>query len=322
MEPNRTDTSGGMESLDLSIIVVNWNGGDLLCRCLASVYGHTSGLAFEVVVVDNASGDGSAERVEKDFPHSVVIRNPSNRGFARAANQGIRACRGERILLLNSDIEVRDNAIREMALFLDRHPGAGMAGCRLVHEDGSCQKSWGRTRSVVNETGERIVQFGLRKRIPLFCRMATRRTRGPRPVDWVSGAFLLTRRSVVERIGFLDERFFLYFEDIDWCARAREAGWQVIYHPHLQAVHTGGGSVAGTESRECLAYRRSQLLFYRKRYGNGANTRVLRLYLGLVALAGIIRAGTAGRFGPRPGAGGAADGSNPHRELLRLVLNR
>lgn len=313
-----------MQAIDLSILIVNRNGGEILGRCLASVYRHTSGLDFEVIVVDNGSGDGSAERAELGFPQLSMIRNPHNLGFAPAANQGIRAARGEKVLLLNSDVAVSDNAIGEVALFLDHRPRAGIVGCCLVNEDGSYQKSAGRNRNVGHEAAEKVLQFGLRHRVGFLCRLEERRLlRAPRPVAWVSGAFLMARRALIEEIGLLDEGFFLYFEDIDWCARARTAGWQVLYHPHWRVVHTGGGSVAGGRGRETLEYRRSQLRFYTKHYGRGANTRILRVYLALLALSGIVRTRTASLGGrARPQAVSGTEPSNQHRELLRLVLNR
>ena len=308
-----------MRPLDLSVILVNWNGKELLNRCLDSVFLNTRGIEYEVLVVDNGSEDGSEEMVKKDFPDVLLLRNQRNEGFSRACNQGIRASCGKKILLLNSDTVVQDNAIREMVDFLDRNPRAGLAGCMLLNEDGSYQKSAGKVRNVANEMEERLIRFGLKKRIRPLCRIEERFAGRARSIDWVSGAFLMIRRSVADEIGLLDERLFLFFEDIEWCTRARDAGWHVMYNPDVRVIHSGGGSTAKAGDRSFLEYRKSQLLFYQKRYGNGSNTRILKHYLFFVALLGIMRTGISGFGGCSWGGEDPAFEHRMYRDLLHLV---
>lgn len=308
-----------MKPPDLSVIIVNWNGKGLLSRCLDSMFRNTREIEYEVLVVDNGSDDGSADMVERDFPEVLLLRNRSNEGFSKACNQGIRASRGIRILLLNSDTVVQDNAIKEMAVFLDQHPNGGIAGCMLLNEDGSYQKSAGKVRNVANEMKEKLIRFGLYRRIRPLCRFEERFAGRVRSTDWVSGAFLLIRRSVVDEIGLLDESMFLFFEDIEWCARAREAGWNVLYNPNVRIIHSGGKSVGKARQVTSLEYRRSQLLFYKKRYGNGMNTRILKLYLFLVSLLGIARVEITGFGRPSSEIRDPLSEQQTYRELLRLV---
>ncbi len=273
---------------ELSVIIVNWNTRELIRRCLESVFKESKELAFEVIVVDNASTDGSVEMLKQYFPQVTVIANQSNIGFSRAVNLGLMAGQAEMVLLLNSDTIILDNILKKMTEFLDRHPEAGIAGCMLLNKDGSYQKSAGKMRSILNEAEEKLIRWGLQKSIQPLCRYEKRMTRQVRPTAWVSGAFLLIKRAVIDQIGMLDERMFLHFEDIDWCTRARQHHWTVLYNPFQQAIHLNGKSMAMNINRSFIEYRRSQLLFYKTYYGNGANTRILKLYLFTKALLGML----------------------------------
>ncbi len=288
-----------MARFDVSVIIVNWNGRDVLGPCVHSVFDAVKGIACEVILVDNASEDGSAEKAKEQFPEVVLLRNRTNEGFARACNAGIRASQGRMILLLNSDTVVRDDAIRRMSAFMDEHPEAGIAGCRLLNRDETLQKSAGKVRNVLHELEEKLIRFGLRKGIRPICRHEERFASRVQSVDWVSGAFLMIKRSVIDGIGLLDERLFLFFEDIEWCARARDAGWSVMYNPEVSVLHSGGKSVSKMEVRAALEYRRSQMIFYKTRYGRGPNTQVLKLYLLLLSLVGIA-ANDIARLGKGP----------------------
>ena len=306
---------------EVSILIVNFNGGDTVLDCLRSVRVQTRGVRYEVLVVDNGSTDGSPDTMQRAFPGVQLVRNPDNRGFARAANQALRAARGCLLLLLNGDTLLPGNAVKEMAEFLGRHPGAGIAGGMLLNEDGTYQKSAGDFRSIRNEWREKRTRAGVERGAQAAWKREVRFAGRVRSVDWVSGAFLMTRRAVADRIGPLDERMFLYFEDIDWCARARRAGWQVVYNPQVRVIHLGGRSTSRNRLQSRLAYRRSQLLFYHTYHGCGPDTQALRLYFLALALA----EGAAARMPARPGSGRGqrdpAGGRRMSRELFRLALS-
>ena len=309
-----------MKDPAVSIIIPSWNARGALTRCLGSVFRHTAGICFEVIVVDNGSVDGSAEMVEQRFPKASLIRNDFNAGFAAACNVGLRSARGEKVLLLNSDTVVSDNAIREMSAFLDQHPWAGVAGCALVREDGSRQRSAGREPGVLNEAVEKLVQLKVTRKAGVAGLLDQRWLRRPRAVDWVSGAFLMTSKTVISRIGLLHEGFFLYFEDIEWCVRARDAGYQILYNPAVRVVHVGGQSVPWPGSRCGLDYRRSQLLFYLLRHGNGANLWALRAYLAFRGSAGAARGWVWQRMGREAERGAGSPDLDFHRDLLKLAF--
>ncbi len=234
------------EAKKLSIIVVSWNTRQLLRDCLLSVEAAATRLACELLVVDNASSDGSPEAVLAEFKDARLLRNDANLGFAAANNQGIRAARGEYVLLLNSDTLVPEGDIfAEWVGFMDEHPDVAASGCRLTWPDG---------RHQTGDAGHRPSLGTLLNHALFLSRLAPWRLRGlfavgvgpgpPRAVDWVSGAALLARRSALDVVGLLDESFFMYAEDVEWCCRMRSLGYAVAYLPGLRIVHLQGGSAA------------------------------------------------------------------------------
>lgn len=230
----------------LSIIVVSWNTKELLRACLRSLENAPARFATELLVIDNGSTDGSPEAVLGEFPHVRLLRNGANLGFAAANNQGIRASSGHYVLLLNSDTLVREQGIfDEWVGFMDEHPEVAVSGCRLTWPDGSHQ---------VGDAGHRPSLGTVFIHAFFLSRLAPWRLRGlfavgvgpgpPREVDWVSGAALLARRSALDVAGLLDERFFMYAEDVEWCCRMRSLEYEVAYLPGLSIVHLQGGSAA------------------------------------------------------------------------------
>ena len=248
----------------LSVVVVCWNVADLLRDCLNSVAAGVRGLAHEIIVVDNASIDGSASMVRFEFPEVRLIANVDNLGFARANNQGIRASQGSHVVLLNSDTVVSPAALAMLVAFMDAHPEAGVVGPRLLRPDGTAQPyAFG---------GDPTLGYLLRRG---FYRLLRRsylhdwNTNAIQEVDWVSGACLMVRREAIDQAGLLDENIFMYFEDNEWCLRIRHAGWKVYYDPQAAIVHLGGKSVAKNPAAR-RAYSESLRYFYRKHYSRAA----------------------------------------------------
>jgi len=249
---------------DLSIIIVNWNAKDFLVACLESIFAAASGLSLEVIVVDNASEDGSAAAVAQAFPQVRWIENATNRGFAAANNQGIRVSRGRYVLLLNPDTVVRPGALSTLVEFMEAHAEAGACGAKLLNSDGSLQKCVGRFLSLGNEFLEKFV-------LPRVVKVSrgrylARAYATAKEVEVVSGACLLLRREALSQVGLLDEAFFLYLEEVDLCLRLAQAQWKTYLVPEAEVVHHLGRSAAKNSHRAALERRRSQLHFYRKHH--------------------------------------------------------
>ena len=265
-----------LPDVDLSVIIVTWNVRDLIRACLASLpealtpatgaisvpagATHASPLQHEIIVVDNASTDGTAGLLLSDYPGIQLLENSENLGFARANNRALALAKGRYVVLLNADTEPRPGALAGMVRFMDAHARCGAASPRLVCPDGTPQAyAFGRDPS----------PFYLLRRA-----LAHRRQKylhdwaisEPVQVDWVSGACLVARREAVAQVGGLDERIFMYFEDNDWCRRMRAAGWEVWYNPAVEVMHIGGASL-GRNERARAAYYESLVYFYRKHYG-------------------------------------------------------
>jgi GT2 family glycosyltransferase len=253
---------------DLSIVIVSFNAADDLARCLASLRDAPPALPHDIVVVDNGSSDRSVETA-RQFAAVRVIELGSNAGFARANNVGMRESGGTNVLLLNSDTIVPPGAIDALAAELDREPTVAVVGPRLVDAGGRAELSLGRMIGPLNEWRQQRLA-----RDPAAVEALTRRRQYP---DWVSGACLLVRRSDAEAVGGLDERFFMYTEDVDFCAAIRARGRRVLFTPDVEVIHLRGRSAAAAPAATQAAYRRSHLAFYEKHHP--AWVALLRLYL-------------------------------------------
>lgn len=241
---------------DLSIIIVNWNTRQLLLDCLRSL--EASQLWVEVIVVDNASSDDSAMAVRAAFPNVRVIENTTNRGFAAANNQAIAQSRGRYVLLLNSDTVVLPHALDRMVAFADAHPTVGVVGAQLLNGDGTLQPSWAAFPGIRSEV------LGKNLRV---CRPYAETAAGPAyAVDWVGGAALLARRTAIDQAGPLDEQYFMYSEETDWCYRIKQCGWEVCYLSTASVVHLGGQSSRQASLRMKTELYRSKLRFFDKHY--------------------------------------------------------
>jgi len=266
---------------DLAIVIVSYQAREHLERCLESLTAAPPGRSHDIVVVDNASTDGSADRVAARWPRVHLVRLPNNVGFAAATNAGIRATRSEFVLLLNSDAVAPPVAIDRLVASLEREPEVAAVGPRLVDQSGRVEISFGRMISPLNELRQKLITRAHTWGIPGARAYVRRLVLHSRTPDWVSGACLLVRRADAERIGLLDERFFLYAEDVDFCARLRGLGRSIRFVPDVEVIHARGRSVAFDRAAADADYRRSQLAFYAKYHPRWLPW--LRLYLSLRA---------------------------------------
>jgi GT2 family glycosyltransferase len=253
--------------MSTSVIIVSYNTRDLLLRAIRGAREASQGVA-ELIVVDNASADGSAEAVRAAIPDARVIVNEANRGFAAAVNQGIRASRSPYVALLNSDAAPESAALRRMADYLDAHPEVGAVAPRLVFPDGSFQPSCGeRFESLATDLlGGDLLWRTLGGR-PLA--LPEPRDEAPRRIAWANGACLMLRRRALDEVGLLDEGFFMYEEDLDLCLRLGRAGWEIVYLPGVRTIHVGEASPT-PEQRDVLRWKlRSRDYFARKHWGRG-----------------------------------------------------
>jgi GT2 family glycosyltransferase len=297
--------------LDVSIIVVNWNGRDLLARCLHCVESTVKQAAYEVIVVDNASTDGSQDMVKRDFPQAKLIENTGNVGFARANNQGMEMSQGRYVLLLNSDAFVKEGAIDTMVAFMDAHPEAGMAGCKLLYEDGTVQPSVSRFPTLETEFYTAVGLEKLFPNSPIFGKYLMRYWdhNDVRQVDVIMGAFMLARREAVDQVGMMDDGYFMYSEEVDWCYRFRQAGWAIYSTPAAEAIHLWGGTSKQVKVEMLMHLYRSRVRYFRKHHGQ----LLAALLKALLAINWLIRLGFTTLTGHNPEARG---------ESYRYLLNQ
>lgn len=258
---------------ELSVILVNYNDKTHLQGCLSSLVENGRGFAFEIIIVDNNSGDGSPEFIEKNFPAVNLIRNQENVGFSRANNQAIRISRGEFILFLNTDTLLSPNVLKLLLEEMKANPQIGALGPALFRDRTRYQVSFGKKVSFFSEILQKCF-------LNHYYRLLLKIVQKKREVGWLSAACLLVRRSALEEAGFFDEKFFLYFEDIDLCLKMRERGWKLIFFPRAKVFHEGGVSTLSFKLSSRLEYRRSQLYYYRK-HNSKISLFLLRLYLRL-----------------------------------------
>ena len=255
--------------MDLSVSIVSWNTRELLDQCLGSVCATADGLDFEVVVVDNASGDGSVEMVRESYPQAVLVANSDNVGFASANNQALAVSTGRHFLLLNPDTICRPGALARLVRFLDEHPRCGAVGPLVLNPDETLQYSWAAFPTFWSEARGR-----LDRRIAGSGRLPTTadetRAIGPFKADWIGGCCLMARREAIDAVGPMDESLFMYSEETDWCLRLVRAGWEVWVEPAAQIVHLGGQSSALIPDEAASRVRISKRKYFAKHYGRMA----------------------------------------------------
>ena len=288
--------------IDLTIIIVNWNVRDLLRRCLHSIGEGTARELFgasqplqpgtpppvspathldlEVIVIDNASTDGSADMVRAEFPTVQLVANQENRGFTAANNQGLALSRGRYVLLLNPDTEIVGDALTTMIRYLDAHPQVGVLGPQLRYPDGSLQSSRRRFPTLATALVESTIvqEWSADNRVLQRYYMSDTADDLIQPVDWLVGACLLARHQVYEQVGGLDEGYFMYSEELDWCRRIKDAGWEIVYLPSAMVIHHEGKSSEQVVPARHIHFQSSKVRYFHKHHGS-FQAEVLRWFL-------------------------------------------
>ena len=259
-------------NLMVSVIIVNWNAREYLLQCLASLTPEACRSPMEIIVVDNDSSDGSAESVESCYPHVRLIRTGSNLGFAKANNIGVAASTRRYLAFINSDVKVLPDCITRLVDYCEAHPEVGMVGPRIIGRDGKLQRSCRGFPEVWNMLCRALALDAFLPKIkwlsgfllsywPQDCL---------RQVDMLTGCFWLVRRQALAQVGFLDERFFMYGEDMDWCKRFWLKGWQLMFIPSAEAIHYGGASSANSPVRFYIERHRADLQYWDKHHSRPA----------------------------------------------------
>ena len=282
--------------MDLSVIIVNWNTKKLLEDCLSTIYKYTEELEFEVIVVDNGSEDGSQDMVKKKFTQVRLILNEENLGFTKANNQGIKIAKGEYILLLNSDTYLVENSLKKLVEITQNKGKLGVLGPQLLNVDRSIQQSVGFFpnlpqifwwMSFIDDLPGGFVFKPYHVDHDSFYRK-------DREVDWVTGAALFLPSAVIKQVGTLDEKIFMYGEDVDWCWRIKKAGFNVYFTPQTSIVHIGRGSSGKISLNAILGEYRGIIYFYKKHKAKSA-LQIARLLLKIGALARVMVFSLLGR---------------------------
>lgn len=256
-----------MGNIDLSIITVNWNTKELLFNCIESAYRTIKRHSFEYIVIDNGSVDGSVAALRSRYPGVMLIENASNTGSTRANNQGLSAGKGRYLMMLNSDTILTEEAVDRLVEFMDRHPEAGAAGGQLLNRDGSRQNSFDSFPTLLTELTNKSL---LKMLFPRRYLHKNAKFEKPVEVDQVISACVIARREVIEQVGLLDERFFLFFEETDWALRIRKAGWSIFHVPSAQIYHLQGQSAKQKLALARIEFFRSRYQYFEKHFGKNS----------------------------------------------------
>ena len=252
----------------ISIVIVSWNAQAYLMQCLASLFSEACRHPLELIVVDNASSDGSPESVAKNYPQVRLIRNAANLGFAKANNIGILAATGKYIGLVNSDVKVLPHCLDRLVDYIEKHPDTGMVGPRVIDGENKLQRSCRGFPTVWNMFCRALALESFFPGVPVFTGYSLRHWPQDtcRDVDILSGCFWLARRKALDEVGLLDESFFMYGEDMDWCKRFWKGGWKLAFVPSAEAIHYGGASSANAPVRFYIERHRADLQYWRKHH--------------------------------------------------------
>ncbi len=260
--------------MEVSIVIVNWNTRDLLRDCLASIIRETRQISYEIIVVDNASGDGSASMCRQEFPHVILVESDTNRGFAGANNMGMRVASGRYVLLLNPDTIILDDAIGRCIAYAHQHTDIGVLGCKVLEKDGQLQRTGFAFPSAWTLFLSLSGLSRLFPRSPVFSKpqLGWWDRDSIEDLDVVSGMFMLVRRDAIEQVGMMDESYFVYAEEADWCFRFAKAGWRRVFYPDAEIIHVDGGgkSTSQVNVRMLVQLQKSMMIYFRKNLGIGA----------------------------------------------------
>jgi N-acetylglucosaminyl-diphospho-decaprenol L-rhamnosyltransferase len=277
---------------DVAVVIVNYNAGEHLLRCVASVLASAGDASLEIHLVDNASHDGSARRAAEAYPDVHVVENPDNRGFSAAVNQGIRWSSSPFVFLLNPDAEIIAGTLGALVKLASERPRLGAIGPLIRNPDGTVYLSGRKFPTLAEAVGHAFIgPFRPDNRFSRAYALADWDRTTEREVDWVSMSCMLLRRSALDDVGLLDERFFLYGEELDLCSRLRDAGWKVLFTPEVEIEHEGGVST-GRSRRMHLIHSRSIYLYFEKHRAEGwrrALLPVARLVLRVRAEVAALR---------------------------------
>jgi GT2 family glycosyltransferase len=305
---------------EISVIIVSWNARGYLRDCLASIRETGGGLVREVIVVDNASSDGSPEMVAENFPEATLIQAGQNLGFARANNLGLKHASAPLLALVNSDVIVHPGCFQALSAFMGKRPEVGLAGPKVFGRDGKLQRTCGQLPTIWNTLCRFLALDRIFSRWSLFSGFQMRHWNYDRQaeVGVLSGCFWVARRAAVDRVGGLDERFFFYAEDMDWCKRFWDGKWKVVFVPEGTATHFGGGSSSQAPLRYCIENLRGNLLYWHKHHGRFGRS----VCYSLAVLRHCFRFAVRGTLG-LIGLGKGADDEHKLREdvvCLRWLL--
>lgn len=275
--------------MKLSICIVTWNGRDLLRACLESIPRRHD---FETILVDNASNDGTAQMVEQEFPWVRLIANDQNLMYAKGNNQAFEVATGEHILMLNPDTELEPDALDNALAILESRPDVGAVGGLQRFPDGTIQSS---LRGFPSPSALFFETTGLARLFPRSKKLNAYRMRWFKydqeiEVDQPMATFLMTRRIVIEQVGGMDERFPLFFNDVDWCYRVKQAGWKILFSPNVRLLHHGGAATAQIRKWAVRESHRSLEEFYRKHYKSRLSPPLCWAIVGLIRITGFLRA--------------------------------
>ena len=269
---------------DISICLVSWNTRELLRQCIGSILDTKNELRVEIFVIDNASSDGSADMVETYFPQVKLIRNTENVGFAQANNQGIKQSKGRYVFLLNPDTIVLEGTLKHLSAFLDHQPDAGAVAAKLLNADWTLQYSIRKFPDYLTPFTENpdLYNVPFMRKHAYLSRMRNWDHNDLREVEQPAGAAFMVKRSVIETIGTLNNRYHMFFEDVDLCLRIRKSGWRIYYFPEARIIHFGGQSVKQRHNIGSEFYK-SMLLFFYLHHGRWG-LQFARVYMVLISI--------------------------------------